>query len=152
MMAASTNTAIRLVASPEADPQKAGRFTARLESTGELIVAGTRQPLADGARQLLARGFDLAMPLTMRHEESACDSFKPLPIGWWAKWTYKEGEKDALRRTPWMPLHADRGWQKGGVEAPAGTGGHPEANLLLRLDASALATIQTKDTGAAVGA
>ena len=130
-MAASTNTAIRLVASPEADPQKAGRFTARLESTGELIVAGTRQPLADGARQLLARGFDLAMPLTMRHEESACDSFKPLPIGWWAKWTYKEGEKDALRRTPWMPLPTDRGWQKSGSESSVVPEGQETENRFL---------------------
>ena len=119
MMPASTKAAIRLVVAPEA----AGRFTARLESTGELVVSGTRQPLVDGARDLLARGFDPATPLTMRHERKAYDNFQPLPIGHWAKWTYKEGEKDALRRAPWMPLPADRGWQKSGSEpsvAPEG--------------------------------
>jgi hypothetical protein len=144
--------AMRLVVSPEADSQKAGRFTARLESTGELLVANTRQPLVEGARELLARGFDPGTPLTMRHEGSAHDSFQPMPICQWAKWTYKEGEKDALRRTPWMPLPADRGWQKGGVETPAGTGGHPEANSLLRLHRVPLVTMQPKDTGAADGA
>jgi hypothetical protein len=39
MMGASTNMAIRLVASFEADPQKGGRFTGHLESTGQLLVA-----------------------------------------------------------------------------------------------------------------
>ena len=63
MMAASAKTATRMLVAPET----AGRFTARLESTGELIVESTRQPLVDGARELLARGFDLATPLTMRH-------------------------------------------------------------------------------------
>jgi len=81
MMAASANTAIRLLVAPEADSP--GRFTARLESTGETIVASTRQPLADGARVLLARGFDPATPLTMRMEGKAYDSFQPLPIGQW---------------------------------------------------------------------
>jgi hypothetical protein len=122
-MAKSPMTAIRLVASPEADPQKAGRFTARLESTGELIVANTRQPLVDGARELLARGLDPATPLTMRMEGNTYDSFRPLPIGCWAKWTYKEGEKDALRRARWMPLPADRGWQKSGSEPSVAPGG-----------------------------
>jgi hypothetical protein len=112
MMAASTKSAIRLVVAPEG----LGRFTARLESTGELIVEGTRQPLVDGARELLARGFDPAALLTMRMEGKTFDSFQPLPIGQWAKWTYKEGEKDALRRTRWMPLPTDRGWQKSGSE------------------------------------
>jgi hypothetical protein len=122
-MAASTNTAIRLVVTPEADPQKAGRFTARLESTGEIVVDGTRQPLVDGARELLVRGFEPGTPLTMRMEGESYDSFQPLPIGQWAKWTYKEGEKDALKRARWMPLPDDRVGQKSGSEplvAPEG--------------------------------
>jgi hypothetical protein len=103
---------IRLVVAPEA----AGRFTARLESTGEVIVAGTRQPLVDGARELLARGFDPATPLTMRHEGKAYDSFQPLAIGKWAKWTYKEREKGGLAVERWMPFAAPRSGQKSGVE------------------------------------
>jgi hypothetical protein len=49
-------TAERLVVNPEADPEKAGKFSACLESTGETIVSGSRQPVVDGARELLARG------------------------------------------------------------------------------------------------
>jgi hypothetical protein len=91
---------------------KPGRFSTRLESTGEVIVGNTKQPLVDGARELLAIGFKSSTPLTMRHDGSLHDSFKPLPIGEWAKWTYKEGEKDALKRARWMPLPDDRVGQK----------------------------------------
>ena len=50
----------------------------------------------DGARELLARGFDPATPLTMRMEGKTYDSFQPLPIGKWAGWTYAERERDRL--------------------------------------------------------
>jgi hypothetical protein len=105
--------ALRLVASPAA---KAGRFSARLES-GEVIVASTRQPLVDGARALLALGFDPATPLTMRHHGKAFDSFRPLPIGQWAGWTFEENDRDGLRCVRWRPraLHAEG--QKSGSEA-----------------------------------
>jgi hypothetical protein len=137
MMGASTKAALRLIVAPEGP----GRFIARLESTGELIVTSTRQPLVDGARALLTQSYDPGALLTMRHEGRGYDSFAPLPIGHWAKWTYKEGEKDALRRTPWMPLPTDRGWQKSGSESsvvPEGRetvnrfhgGGYPESPAL----------------------
>jgi hypothetical protein len=119
MMAASTKAAIRLVVAPES----AGRFTARRESTGELIVASTRQPLVDGARELLSRGFDPATPLTMRHEGKAYDSFELLPIGKWAGWTYEERDRDGLRCVRWMPRALHAGGQKSGSEpsvAPEG--------------------------------
>jgi hypothetical protein len=148
MMAASTCTTIRLIVAPEA----AGRFTARLESTGVLIVGGTRQPLVDGARVLLAQGFDPSTPLTMHHEGKAYDSFQPMPIGHWAKWTYKERERDGLAVERWMPFAAPRSGQKSGSEPSVGTGGQPGANSLLWLDTTALVTMQAKDTGAAVGA
>jgi hypothetical protein len=90
---------IRLVVAPGS----AGKFTARLESTGEVIVTGTRQPLVDGARNLLARGFDPKTLLTMRHEGKAYDSFQPLPIGQWAKWTYEERDRGGLRCVIWRP-------------------------------------------------
>jgi hypothetical protein len=82
---------VRLVVTPEA----VARFAARLESTGELLVAGTRQPLVDGARELLARGFEPTAPLTMRHEGSAHDSFQPMPIGQWAKAAYNDARLGA---------------------------------------------------------
>jgi hypothetical protein len=140
--------AIRLVVAPEA----AGRFTARLESTGDVIVASTRQPLVDGARVLLAQGFDPDTPLTMRHQGSAHDSFQPLPIGRWAGWTYTEGENTPLRCARWMPRPAVGEGQKSGSDAPVVPNPHPEANSLLRLAAPALVTMRAKDTGAAVGA
>src|SRR5262245_11952073 len=76
--------ALRLLIEP--DPRKAGSFAARLERTGEVVVGNTRQPLVDGARELLARGFDLATPLAMRMVGKAYDSFQPAPIDEWAKW------------------------------------------------------------------
>jgi hypothetical protein len=97
-------------------PGSAGKFTARLEGTGEVIVSGTRQPLVDGARELLARGFDPAALLTMRHEEKGYDSFQPLPIGKWAGWTYEESGTKPLRRVRWMPFPTAAGTQKSGSE------------------------------------
>ena len=110
----------RLIVSPDADPQKAGKFAARLESTGETIVSGSRQPMVDGTRALLARGYDPATLLTMRHRGSTCDSFKEAPIGEWAKWTYWEGEKRVLQRARWMPRADMAEAQKSGI-APSGT-------------------------------
>jgi hypothetical protein len=122
-MVKSPLAAIRLVTTPALDPEKAGRFAARLESTGEPIVASTRQPLVDGARALLARGFDPATPLTMRMEGKAYDSFQPLPIAEWAKWTYKEREKGGLAVERWMPFAVPRSDRNSGSEpsvAPEG--------------------------------
>jgi hypothetical protein len=122
----------RLIVTPEADRQKAGRFTARMESSGEDIVANTRQPLVDGARELLARGFDPGTPLTMRLEGKAYDSVRPLPIGHWAGWTYTEGETTHLRCARWMPRPAVGEGQKSGSEPSVVPNPHPEANSLLR--------------------
>jgi hypothetical protein len=49
------------------------RFLATLESTGEFVVR-SHQPLVDGARELLARGYEPTTPLTMRHEGKAYDA------------------------------------------------------------------------------
>ena len=67
---------LRLIIAPDEGP---GRFVARVEDSNEIVVQGTRQPLVDGARVLLGRGFDPATPLTMRHAGKTCDSFQPLP-------------------------------------------------------------------------
>ena len=93
-------------------PSKPGRFSAHLESTGEVIVSNSKQPLVDGARELLAAGFNPRTPLTMRHDSSSHDSFEPLPIGKWAGWTYEEGERTTLRAALWMPFPAGAGTQK----------------------------------------
>jgi hypothetical protein len=91
---------------------KPGRFSAHLESTGTPVVTSSKQPLVDGARELLAAGFDPAIALTMRHDGSSRDSFQPLPIGRWAGWTYEEGERKPLRRVRWMPFPTAAGTQK----------------------------------------
>jgi hypothetical protein len=120
----SNSALVRLVVAPAS----AGRFTARLESTGEVIVAGTRQPLVDGARELLALGFDPATPLTMRMEGKAYDSFQPLPIGKWAGWTYTEGENTPLRCARWMPRPAVGEGQKSGSESLVAPEGRESEN------------------------
>jgi hypothetical protein len=113
----------RLIVCPEPDeamrPNRHVRFLATLENTGEFVVR-SHQPLVDGARELLARGFDPATLLTMRHEGKAYDSFRPAPIGELAKWTYSESEAHPLRRRAWVPretpVAADREGQKSGAD------------------------------------
>jgi hypothetical protein len=83
-------------------PSKPGRFSARLESTCEVIVTNSKQPLLDGARELLAAGFNLRTPLTMRHDGSSHDSFEPLPIVGWAD--LHRGQTTSLRCARWMPV------------------------------------------------
>jgi hypothetical protein len=77
------------------------RFDGYLD--GELIVT-SRQPLLDGARRLLERGFDPEALLTMRMHDRPYDSFHPKPIGEWAKWTIAELDCRGLRRKRWRPL------------------------------------------------
>jgi hypothetical protein len=102
---------------------KPGRFSGRLESTGQVIVGNTKQPLADGARELLARGFNPNTLLTMRHEGLPHDSFELFKIGQWAGLTFREGEKTTLRSAPWMPFPDVAGTQKSTFEMS----GVPEA-------------------------
>jgi hypothetical protein len=127
----------RLIVSPDADTQKAGKFTACMESTGETIVSGSRQPLVDGARELLGRGYDPTTLLTMRHQGSTCDSFKEAPIDEWAKWTYTESETSPLRKARWMPRPAVGEGQKSGVWPAVGPEGRPGDDSLPRWNATA---------------
>lgn len=108
----------RLIVVSEAKP--VGTFTGRLESTGEVIVERTRQPLVEAARRLITMGFDPETPLTMRHAGKAFDSFRPQPIGEWAKWTYAEGEKTELRARRWEPFPGAGCRQKQGSAGTAG--------------------------------
>jgi hypothetical protein len=100
----------------QALPSKPGRFCAHLESTGAPVVTNSKQPLVDGARELLAAGFDPATALTMRHDGSSHDSFAPLPIGKWAKLTYEERDNGGPARAVWMPFAAPAGTQKSTLE------------------------------------
>ena len=116
---------LRLIVTPDEGP---GRFVACLEGSDAPIVQGTRQPLVDGARVLLARGFDPAMQLTMRHARRGYDGFQPLPIGKLAGWTYEEGEKKPLRKVRWMPFPMAAGRQKSGSKPLVAPEAHPSGN------------------------
>jgi hypothetical protein len=122
----------RLIVVPEPvtdlRPNRAARFSARLESSGEVVVL-SHQPLADGARELLDRGLDRATLLTMRREGKAYDSFRPTPIVELARWTYSESEMRPLRCRPWeahpdkateMPVAVPGEGQKSGSKGVAG--------------------------------
>jgi hypothetical protein len=81
------------------DPKKPWRWAGVLE--GRTIV-NSEQPLVDAARLLLDEGYSPETLLTMRHEGSAHDSFRPLPIREWAKLTYWD-TATGLRRGKWVP-------------------------------------------------
>jgi hypothetical protein len=48
-------------------PGSPAHFAARLEGSGEPLVASSRQPFCDVARELIALGFDPRRSLIMRH-------------------------------------------------------------------------------------
>lgn len=68
-------------------PEGKGRFAAYLDGA---LICTSKQPLLDGARELLRRGYDPATLLTSRHEGKAYDSFVPAPIGDLAKLTVRD--------------------------------------------------------------
>lgn len=91
--------ALRIIVVP--CPSRPGAFTGHLED-GSRVVARSRQPLVDSARELLARGVDPSTPLAMRHAGKSFDSFaKPAPVGELARWTYSEPDLGRLHRRPW---------------------------------------------------
>jgi len=57
---------------------KTGLFNGRV---GNETVVRSRQPFLDGARVLLARGYDPATPYNMRHANSATLSFVSTTLG-----------------------------------------------------------------------
>lgn len=87
---------IRLTLTPAETP---GKFIARLD--GE-FVCQSHQPIVDGARELLKRGFDPSLAMTARHDGKAFDSFAAHSVGAWAEITYSEGER-GIRPGRWRP-------------------------------------------------
>jgi hypothetical protein len=67
--------AIVLVIKPAS---KAGRY---LGHVGDEFIVRSRQPFLDGARALLARGYDPATPYNMRHANTDTLSFVATTIG-----------------------------------------------------------------------
>jgi hypothetical protein len=70
------NKIIRLMVmpcKPELHRKWAGVFEVKL---GETIICRSRQPFVDGARALLAMGYDPEMVLVMRHATTGTDALK----------------------------------------------------------------------------
>src|SRR5262249_47617787 len=74
-----------------------GRFHATLN--GELLTT-SRQPLLDGARELLERGYDPNTRIVMRHDGSKVDAL-PSTIGAAAKLTVEERAHRRIRFAAW---------------------------------------------------
>jgi hypothetical protein len=71
---------------------------------GDSTVCTSHQPLVDGARELLKRGMDGDLLLTMRHVDKTYDSFEPRPIKDLARVTYVESNRDGIIQTEWKPF------------------------------------------------
>lgn len=85
-----------------ADPPTSRGIPLRFEAwLGDELVVTSHQPLADGARALLARGYDPDDLLTMRHANRPYASFEPAPIGDWARVTY---DSVSAKRVRWKPM------------------------------------------------
>ena len=93
---------VRLIIRP--CPITAGKHADKLDAylDGQYIVT-SREPLLDGARELLRRGYNPSTLMTTRRDGSAFDSFEPLPLGKLAGLTIGESDKRALRLRKWEP-------------------------------------------------
>jgi hypothetical protein len=68
--------------------KRCGRYQARVEGFG-VILTSSRQPLLDGARELLKRGADPSTTLIMRRSEQGIDALRAT-VGAAAKLTVEE--------------------------------------------------------------
>jgi hypothetical protein len=78
MKIAHLGSAIQLIVLVTKPSGKAGRY---LGYVGDKLIVTSRQPFLDGARSLLARGYDPATPYNMRHANSVASSFVTTTIG-----------------------------------------------------------------------
>jgi hypothetical protein len=90
--------AIILVITPASKP---GRF---LGCVGDEIIAASRQPFLDGARALLARGYDPAATYNMRHANSEMLSFVTTTIGHAAGLSTREDNGSGIRFQKFIPF------------------------------------------------
>jgi len=118
-----------------AHPSKPGRFSAHLESTGAPVVTNSKQPLVDGARELLSRGFNPRTPLTMRHERSTHDSFQPLRSAG-GRGGLTRREKERPFGSPVDAVFRREGSPKVDLRTVRCTRSHSRANTTVRSDIS----------------
>jgi hypothetical protein len=81
---------------------RAGYYTARCDGR---LLCRSRQPLLDGARELLASGFSAEAAIVMRHAGSQIEALRST-VGAAARLTVAEGDRGAPRFRRWkaMPL------------------------------------------------
>jgi hypothetical protein len=99
---------IRLILNPafnSHDQRLHGKFTVHLDDR-QLCIS--RQPLLDGARILLAEGFDPETPIVTRHAGDAFDAMIST-VGEAAKWTVRENETEGPRFVRWTAFPGVRG-------------------------------------------
>jgi hypothetical protein len=94
--------ALRLIirASSLTSGKHVDKFDAYLD--GQYIVT-SREPLFDGARELLRRGYDTNTLMTTRHDGKAFDSFEPAPIGTLVTLRVEESDKRGMSIRKWEP-------------------------------------------------
>lgn len=90
---------LRLTLRPHVKPNgdHTGKFDALI---GSDFIYRAREPLFDGARVLLARGYNPDTLMTTRHEGKQFDNFKPASIGAMAELATSE-DKNGPRIVKW---------------------------------------------------
>lgn len=92
--------------------ERAPRYEARLEGTGELICI-SHQPEFDGARELIKRGHDPEELMVTCWAADGYDAIVPKPLRHFAQWTMEEGTRGMTVRK-WEP-HPDAVSRPGGA-------------------------------------
>jgi hypothetical protein len=78
-MPAAWGAVLRLILKPHIE--RSGVHLDRFDGyLGDELIVTSRQPLHDGARELLKRGFAPDERMTIRHEGRDYDSFEPRPL------------------------------------------------------------------------
>lgn len=98
----AAKTTLRLILRPcmFTSDKHADKLDAYLD--GHYIVT-SREPLFDGARELLRRRYDPDTLLTTRHDGKAFDNFEPLSLARLAGLTMVERDKRGLQLVKWKP-------------------------------------------------
>jgi hypothetical protein len=111
---------VRLVISNLFAPGRIGPEHWRVElEDGVPLLARTRLPLGEGARALLASGYDPNGLVTMRHGPSGTDCFRPIRLGVAAQMTVSEPADRSAHFRKWRPGPETAGACGGGGEVSA---------------------------------
>lgn len=83
---------------------------------------GLRSPALDGARWLIGQGVSPDRLMTTRAASSSVDSWKPAPVGIYAKLAVYDPDSDVngLRLAPWRPMAVKTVCEKRATLLPAG--------------------------------